>query len=87
MPYCWDRGCKQCKANSDIGTGSGEDCTLMLAQKRTDDKAHIDAIEIEKEDCSQAKENVLRSLWPSKVSVFEKSFKKFEPTIKYDLTS
>jgi tRNA1Val (adenine37-N6)-methyltransferase len=56
----------------------------MIAQ-RTDDKVQIDAIEIEKEDASQAKENVLRSPWPDKVSVFEKSLQQFESSKKYDL--
>lgn len=67
----------------DIGTGSGV-IALMLAQ-RTDDHVQIDAIEIEKEDASQAKENVLISPWPGKVSVFNKSIQELETTIKYDL--
>jgi len=67
----------------DVGTGSGV-IALMLAQ-RTEDDVQIDAIEIEKEDVSQAKENVLPSPWPKKVSIFEKSFQEFVPPLKYDL--
>ena len=67
----------------DVGTGSGV-IALMLAQ-RTDGDVHIDAIELEKEEASQAKENVLRSPWPNKISVVEKSIQAFNPDIKYDL--
>jgi tRNA1Val (adenine37-N6)-methyltransferase len=56
----------------------------MLAQ-RTDDKVKVDAIEIEKLDATQAKENVLRSPWSGKISVFEKSLQEFDPSKKYDL--
>jgi len=67
----------------DVGTGSGV-IALMLAQ-RTDDNVCIDAIEIEENDVSQAKENVSHSFWPKKVSVFEESIQEFEPAVKYDL--
>jgi len=73
----------QAKMILDIGTGSGV-IALMVAQ-RTDHEVQIDAIEIENEDASQAKENVVRSPWANKISVFEKSFQEFTPTIKYDL--
>lgn len=67
----------------DIGAGSGV-IALMLAQ-RTVDTVHIDAIEIEKEDASQAEENVLRSPWLNKISIFEKSIQEFDRGIQYDL--
>jgi tRNA1Val (adenine37-N6)-methyltransferase len=67
----------------DIGTGSGV-IALMLAQ-RTDDDVQIDALEIEQADASQAKENILRSPWAGKVSVFEKSLQEFELSKRYDL--
>lgn len=67
----------------DVGTGSGV-IALMLAQ-RTGDAVQIDAIEIEKDDVSQARENVLSSPWPSKVSVLEKPLQQFEPGVRYDL--
>jgi tRNA1Val (adenine37-N6)-methyltransferase len=67
----------------DVGTGS---CViaLMLAQ-RTNNATKIDAIEIEEQDSQQAKENILRSPWPNKVSVFKKSLQEFELIEKYDL--
>jgi tRNA1Val (adenine37-N6)-methyltransferase len=67
----------------DVGTGSGV-IALMLAQ-RTSDEVQIDAIEIEKGDAAQAKENVLLSPWPKKISIFNQSIQEFESTIKYDL--
>jgi tRNA1Val (adenine37-N6)-methyltransferase len=67
----------------DIGTGSGV-IALMLAQ-RTKEETKIDAIEIEAQDAQQAKENVLRSPWPNKVSVFKQSLQIFESEVKYDL--
>jgi len=67
----------------DVGTGGGV-IALMIAQ-RSNDNALIDAIEIEREDAGQAKENVVRSPWAHKVSVFEKSFQEFTPTVTYDL--
>src|ERR1043165_4840062 len=51
----------------DVGTGSGV-IALMLAQ-RTDENTSIDAIEIEKNDAEQAKENVMNSPWPGKISI------------------
>ncbi|HEV8513696.1 MAG TPA: methyltransferase [Cyclobacteriaceae bacterium] len=67
----------------DVGTGSGV-IALMFAQ-RTNDKVHIDAIEIEKQDAAQAKENVSLSPWSTKVTVSETSFQNFQSTTKYDL--
>jgi tRNA1Val (adenine37-N6)-methyltransferase len=67
----------------DVGTGSGV-IALMLAQRSNVD-THVDAIEIEKEDARQAKENVLRSPWPTKISVFQESLQEFKPDSKYDL--
>ncbi len=67
----------------DVGTGSGV-IALMIAQ-RTSDDIRVDAIEIEKQDAMQAKENILISSWSKKVSVFNQSIQEFESTIKYDL--
>ena len=67
----------------DIGTGSGV-IALMLAQRTADD-VKIDAIEIEKEDAAQARENIFNSSWPNKVTVFEKSLQEFKPGVQYDL--
>jgi tRNA1Val (adenine37-N6)-methyltransferase len=67
----------------DVGTGCGV-IALLLAQ-RTQEDAHIDAIEIEKEDAGQAQENFLRSPWPTRVHLFESSFQEFDPGKTYDL--
>src|SRR5688572_25026967 len=55
----------------DIGTGSGV-IALMMAQ-RTHPRAHIDAIEIAQADVAQARQNVAKSPWPSKVSIIHSS--------------
>jgi tRNA1Val (adenine37-N6)-methyltransferase len=67
----------------EVGTGSGV-IALMLAQ-RTGDEVQIDALEIEKEDAAQARENVLGSPWPNKVSVFKEAFQEFNSGVQYDL--
>jgi len=56
----------------------------MVAQ-RTDREVRVDAIEIEKADAAQASDNVLRSSWSHKISVFEKSLQEFNPEVRYDL--
>ena len=66
----------------DVGTGSGV-IGLMLAQ-RTDEKTHIDAIDISINDCDQARENIARSPWPKKISVHHSSLQLFERD-QYDL--
>lgn len=67
----------------DIGTGTGV-IALMLAQ-RSNDKAQIDAIEIESEDATLAAENIRRSPWPEKIQVVNTSIQEFFPPVKYDL--
>lgn len=67
----------------DIGTGSGV-IALMLAQ-RTDGHSLIEAIDMEKVDAEQARENVLRSPWPKKVVVYQSRLQEFETDEKYDL--
>ncbi len=67
----------------DIGTGSGV-IALMLAQRSNAD-AKIHAIEILPEDAAQAKENVLASPWPEKVSVIHGSAQDYHPIDRYDL--
>ncbi len=58
----------------DVGTGSGV-IALMFAQ-RSDANTHIEAIDIS-DDCEQAQENVLRSPWPRKISVIQKSLQEY----------
>lgn len=67
----------------DVGTGCGL-VALMLAQ-RTNELVTIDAIEIERDDASQASENFLNSPWVSRLHLFENSLQKFKSESKYDL--
>ena len=67
----------------DIGTGSGV-IALMLAQ-RTSPDTHIEAVEIEEEDATQANENVTASPWPGKVNVHHKPVQTFHSDRCYDL--
>ena len=67
----------------DIGTGTGT-IALMLAQ-RSNDRAEIDAVEIEKTDAEQAKENFERSPWPNKLHIHHSSIQDFYPSRKYDV--
>jgi tRNA1Val (adenine37-N6)-methyltransferase len=66
----------------DVGTGSGV-IALMLAQ-RTNEKTQIDAIDISSIDCDQARENIVQSPWPKKISVHHTSLQLFESD-QYDL--
>jgi len=67
----------------DIGTGSGV-IALMLAQ-RSDKDVIIDAIELERNDAEQAKENVKNSNWFDKISVHQVSLQEFKNDQLYDL--
>jgi tRNA1Val (adenine37-N6)-methyltransferase len=67
----------------EVGAGSGV-ISLMLAQ-RTGTDTKIEAIEIEKGDAQQAKENVERSPWPEKVTTYHQAFQTFTSPKLYDL--
>lgn len=67
----------------DIGTGCGV-IALMLAQ-RSHPGAIIDAIELNREDASQAEENVRNSPWPGKVKVIHGRVQDYLPVGSYDL--
>lgn len=67
----------------DVGTGSGV-IALMLAQRSSAD-AQIDAIDIEIRDVEQARDNVRRSPWPSKVVVHHQALQAFSPPYTFDL--
>lgn len=66
----------QAKRILDVGTGSGV-IALMLAQ-RTHETTQIDAIDISKNDCEQAQENIIRSPWPTRISILHKSLQLLE---------
>ena len=67
----------------DIGTGNGI-IALMLAQ-RSHDLAEIDAVEIEKRDAMQAKENFSKSAWSHKLNIHHLSIQDFYPHKRYDV--
>ena len=67
----------------DIGTGTGL-IAIMLAQRS---QAKIDAVEIDEASFIQAKENVTRCPWSSRIALYHNSFQGFssERDVNYDL--
>jgi len=67
----------------DIGTGTGL-VAIMLAQRS---KARIDAVEIDPDSSTQAKENVDRCPWRDRINLYNKSFQEYsqEHNGYYDL--
>lgn len=65
----------------DIGTGTGL-LALMAAQRNRE--AAIDAIEIEPEAASQARENADRSPWAGRIRIYPVSLFDFFPSRSYD---
>ncbi|MCF3096848.1 methyltransferase domain-containing protein [Aeromonas australiensis] len=66
----------------DIGTGSGL-IALMLAQ-RSADECHIDAVELDINAASQARENAAASPWAARVTVIESAIQAYQAA-PYDL--
>ncbi|MBX2930890.1 MAG: methyltransferase [Chitinophagaceae bacterium] len=64
----------------DIGTGTGL-LSLMLAQNTN---ATIDAVEINEQAASQAKQNINTSLFENKITVYHSPIQNFETNILYD---
>ena len=67
----------------DIGTGTGL-IAIMLAQRS---QTKIDAVEIDEASFIQAKENVTRCPWSSRIALYHNSFQGFssEQNVNYDL--
>jgi tRNA1Val (adenine37-N6)-methyltransferase len=66
----------------DIGVGTGL-LTLMVAQKNP--HLVIDGVEIDKDACSQAKENIQQSAFPNKIYLFNEDVRGFDTGRKYDV--
>lgn len=66
----------------DIGTGTGL-IALMIAQRSPE--TQIDAIDIDKDACMQAVENIKRSPFKDKIRMIHQSFLKYATEKKYDL--
>jgi tRNA1Val (adenine37-N6)-methyltransferase len=73
----------QTKNILDIGTGTGL-LSLMCAQKSNSD-TFIDAIEIDADAYTQAKENVENSTWKDRINVVHANFFQHIFGTKYDL--
>ncbi|MDR1114880.1 MAG: methyltransferase [Tannerella sp.] len=66
----------------DVGAGTGL-VALMIAQRNTE--AEIDAVEIDKDACIQASENVEKSPFKNRIKVIHQSFPEYAIAKKYDL--
>ncbi len=66
----------------DIGTGTGL-IALMMAQRSP--SAVIDAVEIEADSASQARENIDNSEWSQRINIHNINISKFNNSFKYDL--
>jgi len=66
----------------DIGTGTGL-IAMMIAQRSKN--SSIEAIEIEKDACEQAAENVKDSIFSNQIQVIHTALQNFVPTSSYDL--
>ena len=73
---------KQKQKGLDIGTGTGV-LSLMVAQKNK--YLAIDAIDIDKDNISIAKENFENSKFENTFETINKDFLNFKSSIKYDL--
>lgn len=73
---------KDAKSILDIGTGTGV-IALMMAQKN--DKAIIDAVDIDEDAFCQAKENFEQSPWSERVKAVHSSLQEFNSDKKYDV--
>ena len=65
----------------DIGTGTGL-LALMLAQKGC---KKVDAVEIDENAVFQAKENITKSKWHNKITVYHSAIQDYKPSWQYDV--
>ena len=70
------------KAILDIGTGTGV-LALMMAQKFPE--ATIVGVEIEPSSAAEAKQNVVNSPWPDRLTIVEMDIKELHTNQKFDL--
>lgn len=70
--------CTNAQRILDIGTGTGL-LALMLAQRCS---AHIVGIDIDQSAVTQAKENIAKSAWENRITIFHSSFQDFCTTEK-----
>ncbi|MDX2256920.1 MAG: methyltransferase [Pseudanabaenaceae cyanobacterium bins.39] len=75
---------EDCKQILDIGTGTGL-IALMVAQRAP--LAKIDAVEMDQDACNQAQENIERSPWCDRISVYSDRIQNFAQNCsqQYDL--
>jgi len=66
----------------DIGSGSGL-LSLMMAQKFT--TASIDGVDLDKDACEQARENIAASPWSDRIHIFHQRIQDFGEHKLYDL--
>ncbi|MDR2681196.1 MAG: methyltransferase [Tannerella sp.] len=66
----------------DVGAGTGL-IALMIAQRHAE--AEIDAVEIDREACEQASDNVGKSPFKSRINVIHQSFPEYATAKTYDL--
>lgn len=66
----------------DIGTGTG---VLSLIAAQRNNRAMIDAVEIDAASAEQARENALASPWAERINVFHADVRTWEPSEGYDL--
>ena len=66
----------------DIGTGTG---VLALIAAQRNNRAVIDAVEIDREAMEQARENVAASPWPDRIRVHWADVRNWKPAEGYDL--